>query len=134
MQVADVMRPAVLQDIGVAEPPRWLTRAFSLLERDDLSVDLRHLHTLQKVSHYAHHWVDLACLVWLAGASLHNLLQSAGHKASCSVCSPGMQPRFKTVFSGFLALKLPSVMSLCAGADNRQDLSRCGAGWRSVPR
>ena len=37
------------QDLGVAEPPRWLTRAFSLLERDDLSVDLRQLHTLQKV-------------------------------------------------------------------------------------
>lgn len=38
-----------LQDIGLAQPPRWLTRAFSLLERDDLSVDLRDLHTLQKV-------------------------------------------------------------------------------------
>jgi hypothetical protein len=34
----------------VAEPPRWLTRAFSLLEREDLSVDLHHLHTLQKVT------------------------------------------------------------------------------------
>lgn len=33
----------------MAEPPRWLTRAFSLLERDDLSVDLRQLATLQKV-------------------------------------------------------------------------------------
>ena len=32
----------------MAEPPRWLTRAFSLLERDDLQVDLRQLHTLQK--------------------------------------------------------------------------------------
>ena len=38
-----------VQDLGVSEPPRWLTRAFSLLERDDLSVDLRQLHTLQKV-------------------------------------------------------------------------------------
>ena len=41
--------PFAFQDMGMSEPPRWLTRAFSLLERDDLSVDLRQLHTLQKV-------------------------------------------------------------------------------------
>ena len=44
-----VCAPCLSQDLGVSEPPRWLTRAFSLLERDDLSVDLRQLHTLQKV-------------------------------------------------------------------------------------
>ena len=38
-----------LQDIGVAKPPHWLTRAFSLVERDDLTVNLKHLTTLQKV-------------------------------------------------------------------------------------
>ncbi|BDA46012.1 probable lipase at C-terminar half [Coccomyxa sp. Obi] len=53
------------QDIGVAEPPRWLTRAFSLLERDDLSVDLRHLHTLQKVLTIG----KISAAVVLAGAA-----------------------------------------------------------------
>ncbi len=38
-----------LQDIGVAKPPHWLTRAFSLVERDDLTVNLDQLTTLQKV-------------------------------------------------------------------------------------
>ena len=38
-----------LQDIGVAKPPGWLTRAFSLIERDDLTVNLDQLTTLQKV-------------------------------------------------------------------------------------
>lgn len=64
----------------MAEPPRWLTRAFSLLERDDLSVDLRHLHTLQKVGRCAHHCVDLACLGWLARAPLQTRVRFAGHK------------------------------------------------------
>ena len=40
---------AVLQDIGVAKTPYWLTRAFSLVERDDLTVNLDQLTTLQKV-------------------------------------------------------------------------------------
>ena len=39
----------VLQDIGVAKTPYWLTRAFSLVERDDLTVNLDQLTTLQKV-------------------------------------------------------------------------------------
>ena len=39
----------VLQDIGVAKTPHWLTRAFSLVERDDLTVNLDQLTTLQKV-------------------------------------------------------------------------------------
>lgn len=38
-----------LQDIGVAKTPHWLTRAFSLVERDDLTVNLDQLTTLQKV-------------------------------------------------------------------------------------
>ncbi|CAK0771966.1 hypothetical protein CVIRNUC_003915 [Coccomyxa viridis] len=37
------------RDIGVAKPPHWLTKAFSLVERDDLMVNLDQLTTLQKV-------------------------------------------------------------------------------------
>lgn len=33
----------------MAKPPGWLTRAFSLIERDDLTVNLDQLTTLQKV-------------------------------------------------------------------------------------
>lgn len=40
----------LLKDIGVAKPPHWLTRAFSLVERDDLTVNLDQLTTLQKVA------------------------------------------------------------------------------------
>ena len=42
-------RLGVIQDIGVAKPPHWLTKAFSLVERDDLMVNLDQLTTLQKV-------------------------------------------------------------------------------------
>ena len=43
-----------LQDIGVAKTPHWLTRAFSLVERDDLTVNLNQLTTLQKVAFGQH--------------------------------------------------------------------------------
>ena len=33
----------------MAKTPYWLTRAFSLVERDDLTVNLDQLTTLQKV-------------------------------------------------------------------------------------
>lgn len=33
----------------MAKTPHWLTRAFSLVERDDLTVNLDQLTTLQKV-------------------------------------------------------------------------------------
>ena len=33
----------------MAKPPHWLTKAFSLVERDDLMVNLDQLTTLQKV-------------------------------------------------------------------------------------
>lgn len=55
----------MLQDIGLAQPPRWLTRTFSLLERDDLTVDLRHLATLQKVRQTSGHFLRPWCTLLL---------------------------------------------------------------------
>ena len=49
-----------MQDIGVAKPPHWLTKAFSLVERDDLMVNLDQLTTLQKVCsilNHTHSWL-----------------------------------------------------------------------------
>ena len=37
----------------MAKPPHWLTKAFSLVERDDLMVNLDQLTTLQKVGPFS---------------------------------------------------------------------------------